>query len=70
MFDADTGVGRYDGFGVISDTQTRTHQHRQIVGPVADSNRIINGNRVLGAQGIQDFQLGVLVDNGVYNLAG
>ena len=55
MVEPPSGARGYGGFGVEGDPDPGGRQHRQIIGAVPDSHRMLQWNGVFGGQGEQRF---------------
>ena len=57
MVEPPSGARGDGGFGVEGDTDPGGGQHRQVIGAVADSHRLLQWNGMFGSQGEQSFPL-------------
>ena len=70
MVDTDTGLLLNRWFGAKGNPGSGHRNHLQIIGTIANGNRIICRNAVLGSQHFQGINLGLAVQHRLLHLAG
>ena len=70
MVDARVGGRRDLGLGAVGDAEAGRLQHREIVGAVADGERVVKRRPIAAAISLSALELGVLAEDRLDDLAG